>query len=369
MANTIICNKCGNVIEISAALKDQLRGEEREKIIAEVEAKALKKAEADMELSLKKARNDAAEAEAQKTRLIKQLETGEDEKRNLKRLLDEVQLEAKKELLAEENKIRQDTLNRAFEEHKLKDAEKDKVINDLKNSLDEARRKATQGSQQLQGEVLELDLEHTLKDAFPGDMITPVAKGVLGADIRQTVRSPKGMDCGTILWESKRTKTWDNKWLTKLKEDLLTAKADLCAIISEILPDEASNGMGHINDVWITSPKLFIPLAALLRKSLLDAAKQKAISNNRQTKSEYLYNYVTGTDFINSIKSMLETYQEMQVQITKERIAYEKFWSQREMQVKKVFSGMARIYGGMQETAGAALPGIPVLELDSGSDT
>lgn len=358
MANTIICNKCGNVIEISVALKDQLRGEERAKIIAEVEAKALKKS-----------REDAADAETQRIRLIKQLEAGEDEKRNMKRQLEEVRLEAKKKLFEEEEKIRQDALNRAFEEYKLKDAEKDKIINDLKNAVEEARRKGEQGSQQLQGEILELDLERTLKDAFPGDVITPVAKGVLGADIRQSVRSPKGMDCGTILWESKRTKAWSDGWINKLKEDLLAAKADLCSLISEALPEEAAGGLGHINDVWIASPKLILPLAALLRKSLLDAAKQKAISTNKQGKAEYLYNYVTGTDFINSIKAMLETYQEMQAQISRERMAYEKFWSQREMQAKKIFSGMAGIYGSMQGIAGAALPGIPILELDSGQET
>jgi hypothetical protein len=242
------------------------------------------------------------------------------------------------------------------------------VINDLKNSLEDAQRKATQSSQQLQGEILELDLEITLKDTFPGDVITPVAKGVMGADISQLVKSPKGMNCGTILWESKRTKAWSDGWITKLKEDLLAAKADICAIISEVLPDEAVGGLGHINEVWIASPKLILPLAALLRKSLLDAAKQKAISTNKQGKAEYLYNYVTGTDFVNSIKAILETYQEMQSQITKERVAYEKFWSQREMQVKKIFSGMAGIYGNMQGIAGAALPGIPVLELESGQD-
>jgi len=369
MADTIICNKCGNVIEISVALKDQLRDEERAKIIAEVEVKAIKKAEADLAQSLKKAHADTAEAESQNTKLLKQLEAEADEKRKMKRVLEEVQLEAKKKLLEEEEKIRQDALNKAFEEHKLKDAEKDKVINDLKNSLEDAQRKATQGSQQLQGEILELDLEHTLRETFPGDVITPVAKGIMGADISQNVRSPKGMDCGTILWESKRTKAWSDGWITKLKEDLLSAKADLCAVISEILPEEAAGGLGHINEVWIASPKLIIPLAMLLRKSLLDAAKQKAISTNKQGKAEYLYNYVTGTDFINSVKAMLETYQEMQAQINKERVAYEKFWSQREMQVKKMFSGMAGIYGSMQGIAGAALPGIPVLELESGGET
>ena len=368
MANTIVCNKCGNVIEINEALKEQFRGEEREKIITEVEAKAFKKAEKEMEQTLKKAREDATDAESQKIKLLRQLENEEDEKRNLKRLLDEVQLEAKKKLFEEEGKIRQEAMNKAFEEHKLRDAEKDKVINDLKNSLEDAQRKATQSSQQLQGEILELDLEITLKDTFPGDVITPVAKGVMGADISQLVKSPKGMNCGTILWESKRTKAWSDGWITKLKEDLLAAKADICAIISEVLPDEAVGGLGHINEVWIASPKLILPLAALLRKSLLDAAKQKAISTNKQGKAEYLYNYVTGTDFVNSIKAILETYQEMQSQITKERVAYEKFWSQREMQVKKIFSGMAGIYGNMQGIAGAALPGIPVLELESGQD-
>mgnify|MGYP001565350145 CR=1 FL=1 len=254
-----------------------------------------------------------------------------------------------------------------MESQRLKDKEKDKVIDDLKKSLEDAQRKATQGSQQLQGEVQELDLEEILKREFQGDTIEPIGKGVLGGDVRQVVRSPRGMDCGHILWESKRTKAWSDGWIDKLKEDLRNDKANIPAIISETLPDDIKAGIGLKDGVWVAGPKFTVPLAMLLRKALLDSARQKMIAQNQQSKAEALYSYITSHEFAQQVEAMIRTYQDMQEQITRERTAFEKSWKLRETQVNRLLSGVAGIYGSMQGIAGPALPSIRNLELIDGN--
>jgi len=275
------------------------------------------------------------------------------------------ELEKQRQMDKEREIIRQKTLEEAAEKNRLKEKEKDMVIDQLKKALDDAKRKADQGSQQLQGEVQELDLESMFHQAFPQDMIEPVGKGVLGADIRQIVKSPMGVVCGTILWESKRTKQWSDGWVTKLKNDVLSDKANIPAIISEVVPEEAKSGIGLKEGVWVASPKLAIPLATLLRKSLLDVAKQKKIKENQQTKAEDLYAYVTSHDFQHQVEAMIEVYRDMQTQIQKERVAYERSWKLREQQVNRLLSGVAGMYGSMQGIAGQALPSIKQLELSN----
>lgn len=349
MQNTIICPNCKKPIELTQALTHQIQ----EELLSKEQEKH------EEELQVMKDKLEAAE----KTELIlrKQKNELDEEKRKF-------ELDKQRQLDSEREKIRQKTLEEAAESQRLKEKEKDKVIDDLKKSLEDAQRKATQGSQQLQGEVQELDLEELFRKEFVGDTIEPIGKGVLGADIRQVVRSPRGMDCGHILWESKRTKAWSDGWISKLKEDMRNDKANIPAIVSEVLPEEIKTGLGLKDGVWVTSPRLVIPLAMLLRKTLLDAARQKMISENKQSKAEELYGYITSHEFAQQVESMIETYKEMQEQITRERTAFERSWKQREAQVTRLLSGVAGIYGSMQGIAGPALPTIKNLELTSGDE-
>jgi len=347
MQTTIICPHCKEEIELTEAFTHQIE----EKVLSNQKKKH------EQELSeMKKRLEDSEKAELE---IRKQKNLLDEEKRTF-------ELDKQRQLDAEREKIRQNTAEEIMESQRLKDKEKDKVIDDLKKSLEDAQRKATQGSQQLQGEVQELDLEEMLTREFPGDSIEPVGKGILGADIRHVVRSPRGMDCGTILWESKRTKAWSDGWLTKLKDDLRGAKANIPTIVSDVLPDEVKNGLGLKDGVWIASPALSLPLAQLLRARLLDAARQKMIAQNQQTKAEEIYNYVTSHEFAQQVEGMMETYDEMEQQIVKERTAFEKSWKQREAQVRRLRLGVAGVYGSMQGIAGPALSSIKSLELDHG---
>lgn len=227
------------------------------------------------------------------------------------------------------------------------------------------QRKLNQGSQQMQGEILELDLEHTLSNEFKDDRIEPVAKGVNGADIRHYVRSSGGTECGVILWELKRTKNWTESWVGKLKEDLRSEKANIPVIVSSVLPKTLEGDIGLHAGVWVCKPALAPVLATLLRKSLLDVARQKMVAERKETSAEGLYGFVTSHEFSQQVENMLETYQAMSQQITKERIAYEKLWSLREKQANTLLLSTANIIGSMQGYIGAgSMPKIKGLELD-----
>jgi hypothetical protein len=366
---TITCPHCGQPFALSEAfrheLEDTVLAKEREhhrKEMAEAAAKAGEKLTTELK---------TLQEEYDRTR--KALDQSQQVELNLrkeKNRLDEdrrtFELEKQRQLDAEREKIRGKALEEAAEKQRLKEKEKDQVIEGLRKSLEEAQRKAEQGSQQLQGEVQELDLEQSLRSAFPGDLIEPIGKGVLGADIRQTIKSPMGVACGTILWESKRTKAWSDGWIGKLKDDVLSDKANIPAIVSETLPEEAKSGIGFREGVWISAPKLALGLAMLLRKSLLDIAKQKKIQENQLTKAEELYGYITSHEFQHQVEAMVGIYRDMQEQITKERVAFERSWKLREMQVVKLMSGVAGLYGSMQGIAGQALPTIKNLDLPDG---
>jgi hypothetical protein len=284
-----------------------------------------------------------------------------------KKAKENAQLEAQKKLAEEEGKIRESAAKEADERQRLNLAARDKTIADLQKSLDEAQRKAAQGSQQLQGEIMELDFEKALAEAFRDDDIEPVAKGVKGGDIKQAVKSPRGALCGVILWEIKRTKNWTDSWIPKLKTDLRSEKANIPIIITEAMPKQITEDMGMLDGVWICKPKLAIVLGTLLRKGLLDSGYQRALAENRGSKADALFNFITSHEFIQQVEAMVETYQEMSLQIQKERIAYEKLWAQREKQTQKLFMSTANIVGSMQGHVGqASMPRIKGLELDSG---
>lgn len=379
MSTTITCTNCGEVIEITSALQEQIKGQvlkdseqrhalELEKVKAEASAQAQKKVALEQQELLKALQEDAL-SEKEKN---KELREQQIELRNLLRqeqkAKENAELEAQKKLMVEENKIREEITKSADEKYRLKIAEQEKKLADTQRALEEAQRKASQGSQQLQGEILELDLEESLRTSFRDDEVEPVAKGVRGGDIKHTVKSPRGIACGVLLWEIKRTKNWVDGWITKLKEDARNEKANIPIIVTEVMPKHIGEDMGVFNGVWICKPQLMIILGTLLRKSLLDVGMQKALAENRGTKAEALFNFVTSHEFVQQIESMIETYQDMAGQIIKEKATFQKLWAQREAQAQSLLVNTAQIIGSMQGHIGqTAMPKIKGLDLlDSG---
>jgi hypothetical protein len=351
MANAIKCPHCGGEIEITEALSQTIKAD-MEKEMSEkikIKTKYLEDEIKNQNLKLEEARDAELKIRQEKLKL-------EDEKKSF-------ELDKQRQIDEERNKIRQQTLSEASDAHRLKDMEKDKMIGDLKKSLEDAQIKANQGSQQLQGEVLELDLEDYLKNAFPLDEINPVGKGVRGADIGQIVRTSLGTVCGVILWESKRTKAWVDDWATKLKDDLRASKANIPVIVTTVLPKGIKSGFGFYEGVWVTEPLYIQPLAEILRKNLIDVAREKHNGKDRGTKADMIYSYLTSDAFVQQIQNIIEVHQNMQNQIQKERAAYEKLWKEREAQVERILISTAGIYGSIQGVAGQSLPSVKGLDL------
>jgi len=375
MSNTIKCPYCGKPVEITEALKHQIE----EKALNDLNLKhkqaleeAVKKAEekAKKELDDKKILEiaDLKKQIEEKSEKVDEFRKQElklrEEKRKIEERGKELELSAQRKIDQEKKKIEEKVLKQESEKSRHKDQEKEKIIKDLKKSLEEAQRKAEVGSQQLQGEVLELDLEDTLRSAFPDDAIEPVGKGVKGADVRQIVKSPaKKYVCGTILWETKRTKAWTDKWIAKLKKDLRAEKANIPVIVTTIMPKEIKSGMGLKNGVWITSFNLVLPLAYLLRKNLLEVTREKVTAKYKDRKADTLYQYITGYEFRQQVEALVEVYQEIQMQITKEKAAFEKIWKARQGQVERLLTSTAGVVGSIQGKLGQTALQVKGLDL------
>jgi hypothetical protein len=243
----------------------------------------------------------------------------------------------------------------------LKVKERDTQIASMQQKIEELKKKAEQGSQQLQGEAQELMLEDMLRARFPFDQIEPVGKGEFGGDVLQRVVNPAGQVCGSILWETKRTRTWSDGWLSKLKGDLRAAKADLALIVSHALPKDIET-FGQMEGVWITGPKCAMPVAMSLRESLVLMNGVRAAGEGQQTKSALMYDYLTGPRFRHRIEAVVEKFSEMQDDLASERKATMKRWAKREQQLHTVLDSTAGLYGDLQGIAGRSMLEIEALE-------
>ncbi len=340
--------------EIEARLKERL---------SEAEKKASQKLEGKYADQLKELQGAIEEKDA----AIKSFRDQELELRKRQRKLEEerasLELEVARKLDAERERIRQEASKKTAEEHRLKDLEKDKLIRDLQTSLADMKRKAEQGSMETQGEVLEQDFEAQLKAFFVHDDIQPVPKGIRGADLVQTVRTPMGAACGVLLWETKNTKAWSSAWIPKLKDDVIETRASIAILVSVVLPEGISR-FGQVDGVWVSDPLCAIPLAAALREQLTAISRERTASIGKSEKMEALYQYLAGVEFKQKIEGIVEAFTSMQDQLSRERRAMEKHWKQREKEIERVIKNTVGLYGDMQGIIGGQIPAIPALELD-----
>jgi hypothetical protein len=246
-------------------------------------------------------------------------------------------------------------------EYQLKLKELEKQLDDQRKLADEMKRKAEQGSMQLQGEVQELLLEEILKDHFPFDGIGEVGKGVEGADCIQVVRNHLGHDCGKIIFESKRTKSFNNGWIEKLKADMRNKQADVAILVTQAYPKEMTC-FGEKDGVWICSFSEVLALTNALRHTIIRIAETKKAEENKGEKMQMLYGYLTGIEFRQQIETIVEGFLSMKNSISKERIQMEKIWKEREKQLERVLLSTSGMYGSIKGIAGASIGNIPLLE-------
>lgn len=330
----------------------------REQIAKEATAKANEEAKAEldaMSLELFEKNSKLQEAQAAELKALHMKKEAEDAKR-------EVELRVARELDAERTKVRDAAIKERDEEHRLQLAEKDKQIQAMNQQVEELRRKGTSGSQQLAGEVLELDLEAALRHAFPNDRFDPVPKGQNGADIVQTVISPTGVPSGKILWECKRTKSWNKAWLAKLRDDQRAVGANGAVIASETLPDEVTT-FDCIDSVWVSALAVVIPLARVLRAGVIETTLARRAAAIDGSVRDEVFSYLTTPKFQQRVVQTVEAYGEMRKDLDIEKRSMVKQWGKREKQLDRMLGGISGLYGDLQGIVGSGLPAVPKLEL------
>jgi len=236
--------------------------------------------------------------------------------------------------------------------HQLRVKELEKQLDDQKKLAEEMKRKAEQGSMQLQGEVQELILEELLRSTFPFDVISEVGKGVRGADCVQTVRNQFGQECGKIIYESKRTKDFGGDWIEKLKKDMRSQGVDVAVIVSQCYP-KGMDCFGEKDGVWICSFEEAKAVAYILRDGIVKLFNSNKSQENRGDKMQLLYSYLTSSEFSEQWKAIREGFMSMRQSIQQERIAMERLWKAREKQLEKVLLNAAWIRGSIEGIAGS----------------
>lgn len=402
----IPCPKCGTPVKLTESLAAPFIAATRKKLEDEARVREQKVAKQAAELELEQAKiarereslaeQLAREVKAERARIVDEerkraLESVAQETRELHQQLEErsaklveaqkVETEARRKQRELDDKLREADLAvekkvgeqlglerekaraLAADEARLKLAERDQTINALQTKLADALRKAEQGSQQQQGEVQELDLEAALRAAFPRDAIEPVPKGQFGGDSFQRVVDALGQPCGTLLWESKRTRNWSDGWLAKLRGDQRAAKAEIAVIVSQALPSGLSS-FAEIDGVWVTTPTLAVALASVLRAGLIETAAARRAAKGQEGKMELLYAYLTGAQFKQRVQAILEGFTNLKRDLESEKSAMQRIWSKREKQLEVVMLATSGMYGDLEGIAGRSMPEIEGLGLE-----
>lgn len=343
-------------ISVQEKIKSQLILKEeflKEAIRKEInDEKSLQLQDLESELIKKSAQlKDLNGTKAQLERLRREMEEAET------RIVLEKEKEFSERLEQARNSIKEQTQQESF----LKIKEREKVIEDLKNKLDEAKRQAEQGSMQLQGQIQELEIIELLREFHPYDEITQSKTGTNAADVLQVVRTQSGSECGKIYYESKRTKAWSNEWVSKFKQDNITTKADILVLVTNALPKDIQR-YGIIDGVWICSFNDVKELSLVLRFGLLKLQQVAITQHGKESKMESLYRYLTSEDFKNVFESILEGFKTLQDSHNSEKLKMQRLWKEREKVLEKILSNSVEFYGSIKGIAGAAIPEFKSLE-------
>lgn len=368
MITNIKCPKCGASFEPSDAFKHQLE-EQVSESLSKKHQEDIEKARKDGEQrAADKISKEIKDREEQILEWKKRAEQAENEelkirkeKRDLEEAKAKFELEKQREFDREREKIRLKAVEDIQEKDKFKFDEYEKKIADMSKALDEAKKKAGQGSQQLQGEVLEMDIENMLRGAFAEDEIIPVGKGHEGGDIIQKVKGKSGRLAGIILWETKRA-NWQKSWLPKLRENARKEGATIAVLVSINLPSDITD-FKLVEGQIICSYKQALPLATLLRRQVIHIAFAKLTAENKDEKLQLLYEYLQSESFRHRFEAFAEGVVELQNDLDYERRSMERVWKKRETQINKMKINAARMYGELQGVMGNSLPDINVLSL------
>ena len=402
LTQQIICPKCGADIDVNKVLYHQMETSVKKELGSEIQEHRQKFTEAMEEIKAKEEQFNAdlqeklneervlltadiklkmTEEQSERIALMEEeleekslqvieLNQSKAQVEKLKRekteLFEKIKLEAQKQLTVKLDNERKKIYKTAQEQNELKLKEKEKQLADLHQKLEEARRKVELGSQQSQGEIQELAIEEWLRSQFPFDVIEEIKKGVRGADCLQIVHTREIQNCGTIYYESKRTKDFQKSWIEKFKVDIREKGADLGVLVTEVLPKDMER-MGLVDGVWICTYEEFKALSFVLREHIVRLSHTMQSQENKSDKMSILYGYLTSTEFRMQIEAIVEGFTQMQSDLDSEKRALARIWKQREKQIQKVLDNTTGMYGSIRGIAGSAVGDIRALELPYGS--
>jgi hypothetical protein len=382
MSTTIKCPSCNTEFALGEAEAEEYKKELQQKMIAykkqkddeyqqrladfdkqkaAIELAASTKASEKLKMELVSLQEEAKEKTLELQNFKKRELDLLRERTALEERTKDMELEIEKRLLEDRKKIEKETIQRESHLFELKMKEKDLQLDGMKKTIEELKRKSEQGSMQTQGEAQELLLEEMLRNYFPYDTVTEVKKGAEGADCILLVRNHLGIECGKIIFESKRAKGWQNAWVDKLKKNMRNMQVDVAVLVSQIFPKEMTC-FGEKDGVWISSFKEVIPLTTALRHTILRIAEMQKVEENKGEKMHLLYGYLTGTEFRQQIETIVEGFSSLKNSIIKEKMQMEKIWKEREKQLEKVLISTSGMYGSIKGIAGASIGNIPLLE-------
>ena len=365
---SITCPACGKKMPLTRALRTEIE--------ASVKEDYDRRLNDEVERARKQATKDADKRSAQELAALKEeLDTQTKDlerarqaelalrrrERELQRHQQDLELTIARKVDDERNRVVKETEVRLAEQQRLKDAEKERQLGDLRRQIEDLKRKADQGSQQLQGEAGEDELESILRATFPCDDIAPVPQGIRGADLHQIVVDARASRCGAILWECKNAKNWSDSWIAKLKDDQRTLRADVAILVTASLPKGCTH-FSIIEGIVVTNFACAAPVASLVRAQLLQLTQTRSAVVSKDQKLELLYRYLSGIEFRQRVEAIVEAFERMRDDLDQERRAAERQWAKRVKQIESVTFNIAGMYGDLQGLV-PTLPSIARLEL------
>lgn len=384
--NLITCPNCNHQFSLSDVQKHELE-EMRTKMQAEVEADMKKKAFGWAQEEIKKAKLEAEEASKKQSieldslrkrdeesrrkemEFLKQSQEFENMKRNQALELEKAKMEERKRVEEESKKQAEERAKFEWDkmrlEYEKRMAEMQKQLEMTQKAVEDANRKANQGSMQIQWEIQEDALKELLSQNFPIDIISDVEKGIKWADIIQEVRNDFGQSVGVIAWESKNTKAWSDSWVEKLKEDRLRVNADVSILVTAVLPKDIDK-FGLYKWVWLVEWSYVLPIAMMLRGQIESMAHLRTSLVSKDEKMEVLYNYLTSAKFKDKVENIIDAFRQMQDQVAEERRAFESRWKKREALLEQVIKNTSGMYGDLGGVLGGKLAQVEYLELGDG---
>src|SRR5436189_430100 len=386
MSNEIKCPSCGTVFEATDSIRDEVQKElrakmldwqnqkqkefeaEKAKLQKETEEALRKNIATDFEVRMQQLQQTnkdneekLKEARQQQVEFLKKEQELKNKEAELELSVQKKLQEEREKLSMEIRKLEEQRITAKETEFQLQLRELQKQLDDQKKLAEEMRRKSEQGSMQLQGEVQELALEEMLRSAFPFDMVSEVGKGIRGADCIQTVRNNLGQECGKIIYESKRTTSFSNDWIEKLKADMRNQGADVAVIVTQAMPKDM-NSFGEKEGVWICSFSEVKAVVHMLRDGVIKISTALKTKDNKGDKMNLLYNYLTSSEFAEQWKAIREGFMNMKISIQRERDAMEKLWKAREKQLEKILLSAAHVRGSIEGISGMDSVDLNLLE-------